>query len=109
MCYEQKQGRKNEWGVIIPSASPKTDCLKATGALQPLCLNLRGVITALTNVELSNVCIRMAEGPFGCIISVGRRECHHKMKTFPIPPTSFYLLAHLPASTLTSDWDFSGE
>lgn len=98
MCYEQKQGRRNEWGVIIPSASPKTDCLKATGPLQPLCLNLRGAFTALTNVELSNVCIRMAEGPLAISSRLANTNVTTRWKPFQFhqPPfTCSLIFPHL--------------
>lgn len=54
MCSPEKEGRGNEWDVIIPFPSPKTECLKATGPLQPLYLNPRGAFTTLAALYVSN-------------------------------------------------------
>lgn len=53
MCSLEREGKGNEWDVIIPFGSPKTECLKATGPINP---------GALPPVELSlllvSVCIK---------------------------------------------------
>lgn len=64
MCSLEKEGRRNEWGVIIPFPSPKTECLKATGPLQPLYLTPYGAFTALTGVDVCNICAHMTVSAF---------------------------------------------
>lgn len=52
MCSLERQGRRNEWDVIIPFGSPKTECLKATGPLQPQRLTPCGAFTPLTALDV---------------------------------------------------------
>ncbi len=64
MCSLEKEGRRNEWGVIIPSPSLKTECLKATGPPQPLYLTPCGDFTTLTGADVRYMCAQMTTSVF---------------------------------------------